>query len=156
RLRVHDRFQRLAETGRAWAGVGNLIVLALVLEWALAREYLTYDRDIFAGARERLAVGDTMPPFDHLRAGRADAEEKAVARERLQTHRRHRGAGRGTALHLHDAGADFELARAREHPRRGTDRVAAPRFAGPGGVVAEPLGLEHHLHVELGRGPRGA
>src|SRR5215471_2563978 len=95
------------------AGVGNLIVLALVLERFFAGENLPDDRNIFFRARKRLAIGDAVPALDHLWAGRADAEKKASARERLQAHGGHRRAGRRARLHLHDAGAALDLRRAR-------------------------------------------
>src|SRR6516225_11832063 len=84
--RMYDGLERLAEASGTGAGVGNLIVLALVLERFLAGENLPDDRNIFFRARKRLAIGDAVPALDHLRAGRADAEKKASARERLQAH----------------------------------------------------------------------
>ena len=152
---MYDGLERLAEASGAGAGVGNLIVLALVLERFLAGENLPDDRNIFFRARERLAIGDAVPALDHLRAGRADAEKKASARKRLQAHGGHRRAGRRACLHLHDAGAALDLRRARQQPRHRGDGVAAPGFAGPGGIEAEALGLQHEIEVEARRGPRG-
>ena len=50
----HD-LERLSEAFRSFAGVGQLIVVALELERALSTEGLAQDLDIFTGSGEWLA-----------------------------------------------------------------------------------------------------
>src|SRR5438874_2325414 len=108
---MQDALERLAEPGRARARVGDLVMLAAMLQRRLARERLADDRYVFPGARQRLAVRLAVPAFHHLRARWSDAAEKTPARERLQAHRGHRRACRRARRHLHDAGAALDLRR---------------------------------------------
>src|ERR1044072_5846228 len=54
-IAVQDAFQRLAEPGRAGTLVGDLVELAVMLQWRLALQDLAQDLDVFAGAGHRLA-----------------------------------------------------------------------------------------------------
>src|SRR3954447_149659 len=123
-------------------------MLAVMFEWPLAVEHLADDCDIFAGTHERFAERHAMPALDDLRPGGTDAAQKPVARQRLQGHRRHRGAGRRAGRHLHDAGARLDASRARQHPGDWTDRVCAVSLAGPYRVETEPFGFEHQIHID--------
>ena len=150
-IAVHDAAQRLAEAGGTRAGVGNLVVLALVGQRRLARQRLADDLDVFLGAAERLAVGHAVPALDHLRPGRTDAEQEPPAGQRIQRHRGHRGTGRRARLHLHDRGARLDPRGARQHPGDRRHRIGAPGLARPHRDVAETFGLQHFVHAELRR-----
>ena len=78
-IAVHDALQRLAKSGRARTGEGDLVVLACVGQRLIALEYLADDFDVLAGTQEWLAVSDTVPALHHLRAGRPDTKDKATA-----------------------------------------------------------------------------
>ena len=144
---VQNALQRLAEAARVRTRVGDLVVLAAMLQRSLACEHLAHDLDVFFRAGERLAVRHAMPTLDHLRPRRADAEEEAVVRHRLQRRRRHGRAGRGAGRHLHDAGAGFDLVGAGQHPGDRRDGIRAVGLARPHRRVAQPLGLQHQVHA---------
>jgi hypothetical protein len=60
-----------------------MIFLALKVQRSLACPDATQNLDILAGARERLAIGLTMPAFHHLRARKAQAQQNAPAAEQV-------------------------------------------------------------------------
>jgi hypothetical protein len=71
--RLQDQLQRLAEPGRVLAGVGNVVVGAVVLD-RLAAERGADDLDVLARAAEWLPPRDAVPALDDLRPGGAEAE----------------------------------------------------------------------------------
>ena len=79
RVGMQDGLERFAEAGRARPVIGDVVMLAVMLQHALALHDLADDRDIFPGARQRLAERHAVPALDHLRARRADAEHEAPA-----------------------------------------------------------------------------
>ena len=89
-----------------------------------------------------------MPALHHLRIRHPEAEPEPPTRERVESHRRHRGRRRRPAADLHDAGAHVDPRRPPGDPRGGRDRVRAIGLGGPHRIEAEPLGLEDLLHVE--------
>jgi hypothetical protein len=78
---------------------------AVVLD-GLAAEPGADDFDILPRPSERLAPGNAVPALDDLRAGRAEAEQDAAARQLVERRRRHHGHGGGAGGHLQDRGAD--------------------------------------------------
>src|SRR5207249_10868684 len=125
---VEDRAERLPEPGRARAAIGDLVVLALVLERALAGPDRAYDLDVLARARERFAEGLPVPALDHLRARDAEPEEEPAARELVERGRGRRGHGRRARRHLHDRRAEVDLRRLPADPGERRHRVRAVRF----------------------------
>src|SRR6266403_5802131 len=105
------RAQRLPEAGRARAAIGNLVVLALVLERSLTGPDRAHDLDVLARAREGLAEGLPVPALDHLRAGDPEPQKEAAARELVERGRGRRGHGRRARRHLHDRAAQADRAR---------------------------------------------
>jgi hypothetical protein len=120
-----------------------------MLQRRLALQDLAQDFDVFAGARHRLAEGHAVPALDDLRSRRADAQQEAVVRQGLQGQRRHRGAGRRTGLHLHDAHTGLDARRAGQDPGRRRHRVGAVGLAAPYRAVAEPLGFQDLVEGEV-------
>ena len=66
-IAVEDWFQRLAGAGCAGALVGQLIVLAVMLQRCFAGPDLAHDVDVFLGLGDRLAVRVAVPAFCNLR-----------------------------------------------------------------------------------------
>src|SRR5438034_11382635 len=145
---VEDRAERLPEAARARAAIGDLIMLALVLERALAGPDRAHDLDVLARPRERLAEGLPVPALDHLRAGDAEPEEEPAARELVERGRGRRGQGRRARRHLHNRAAEADIARLPADPGERRHRVRAVRFRRPHRVEAEALGLAHEVHVD--------
>ena len=136
---MRDRAQRLAEAPRARPVVRKLVVLAVELDRLLAAQDAPHDLDVLARARERLAERLAVPTLDHLRARHAEPEREAAVRQVIERERVHR-ARRGRARRdLDDAGAQPDARRVRADPRRGGERVGAPRLGRPHRVVLEPL-----------------
>ena len=137
--RMHDDLQRLPESRRTGPVVGNVVVLAVVLERLLALEDLPHDLDVLARLAQRLPVRLTVPTLGDLRTRRAHAEQEAAAAhpvERGCGHRGHRGRARG---HLHDRGAKVHCLGVRHHPCERRDRVGAVRLGRPARVESEGL-----------------
>ena len=63
------------------AGQRQLVMLALVVDRALAGDDLAHDLDVLAGAAPGLRVGHAVPALGDLRAGGAEAEDEAPAGE---------------------------------------------------------------------------
>ena len=59
--------QEIIDAGGALSRVRDLIVRALVLEGRFALQDLADDRDVLAGPRQRLAVGNPVPSLGDLR-----------------------------------------------------------------------------------------
>ena len=76
---MDDAAQRLGEPARSRPGIGNVVMIAVMLERRLAGENLADDRGVLAGARLRPPERHAVPALDHLRARGADAAEEAVA-----------------------------------------------------------------------------
>ena len=123
---VQDAPERLAESGGAFALIRDLVVLALVSQRLLAGEDLPDDRNVFAGAGERAAVGDAVPPLDDLRSARPHPEDEPPARHRIEGHRGHRRAGRRPGPHLDDRRADVDARSPGEDPRGGGSPHPSP------------------------------
>src|SRR5207302_1112334 len=73
RVAVDDAAQRLAEPARTRSRIGDLVMLALMLERRLSLQHLADDRDVFAGAPDRLAERHAVPALDNLRPRGPDA-----------------------------------------------------------------------------------
>jgi len=65
---MQNALQRLAQTGGASAGVGQLIHLPFKGHGSLACKNLFHDLHVFFQARHRFAVWHAVPAFHHLRA----------------------------------------------------------------------------------------
>ena len=134
--RVEVELQRLALA----AGQRQRVVLALVVDRALAGDDLAHHFDVLAGAAPGLRVGDPVPALGDLRARGPEAEEEAAAGEfvdRRPGHRRRRGRAR---RHLHDRRAEVDLLGLRRQPGEHADHVGAVGLGRPDRLVAEPLG----------------
>ena len=105
--RVEVELQRLALA----TGQRQLVVLALVVDRALAGDDLAHDFDVLAGAAPGLRVGHAVPAFGDLRAGGAEAEEEAAAGEFVDRRPGHRRRGRRARRHLQDRGAEVDRRR---------------------------------------------
>src|SRR5204862_7070720 len=90
--RMEVELQRLALAGRAGdvGGQRELVVLALVVERALARNDLADDLDVLAGAAPGLRVRHAVPALGDLRARGPEPEDEPPARELVD-----RDAGHG-------------------------------------------------------------
>ena len=139
--RSEDRLQRLAQPGSALTLVRHLVHLPVEFNRALALKDLAHDLDVLLRARDGLAVGHTVPTLHHLRAGGTEAHNKAPPGELIEGHGGHRTHGGGASGHLHDGGADPDLAGLRQYPGGRRDRVVAVGLGGPDGVVAHRLCL---------------
>src|SRR6185436_20285724 len=85
---VDDDLERLAEAGRALARVRDVVVLPVVLERRFSPEDRAHDLDVLARAGQRLAPRLAVPALGDLRAARAEAEQCAAAREKVERRRR--------------------------------------------------------------------
>ena len=106
--RTQHQLQRLAEPGRAVAGVRDLVLRAVVLE-RLAAQRLADDLDVLARLRERLPPRLAVPALDDLRAGGSEPEQEAAAREQVERRRGHRRVRGRAAGDLHDRAADLDV-----------------------------------------------
>ena len=148
--RVDDQLERLAEAGRAGARVGDVVVLAVVLERLLAAEDRADDLDVLARARERLAPGLAVPALRDLRAPRPEAQEDAAAGEEVER-RDGRGRRRGRRAGICMIAVPSLIARrASADPRERRDGVRAVRLGRPDGVEAAALRLLGEADPEAG------
>ena len=135
--RVDVELQRLALAGDALAlHQRQRVVLALVLEPALAGDDLLDDLDVLAGAAPGLRVGDAVPALGDLRAGGAEAEDEAAAREGVDRDAGHRRRGRGPRRDLEDRGAELDRLGLRREVGEHADRVGAVGLGRPDRVEA--------------------
>ena len=101
--------------------------------------------NVFARPFERPRIGLPVPAFNYLRAGGADAEDEAAAREVVERHRRHRG-GRGRARgELSDGGAELDAATSANPTRRAASGIRAVGLGRPDRVESEAFGLSDGL-----------
>ena len=133
-LGVEVELQRLALA----AGQRQLVVLALVLDRALAGDDLAHHFDVLAGAAPGLGVGDAVPALGDLRAGGAEAEEEAAAGELVDRRPGHRRGGGRAGRHLHDRGAEVDRRRLRRQPGEHADHVGAVGLGRPDRLEAGP------------------
>ena len=138
---MHDDLQGLAEAGGAGPCVGDVVVVAVMLERNLAAEDRADDLDVLTGAGERFAPGLAVPAFGYLRARCAEPEQHAAARENVERCHGRRRRGRRPRRHLHDRAADGDALGRRRDPRHRRDSVGAVGFGRPHGVEPEPVGL---------------
>ena len=144
-LGVEVELQRLALA----AGQGQLVVLALVVDLALAGDDLADDFDVLAGAAPGLGVGNAVPAFGDLRPGGAEAEEEAAAGELVDRRTGHRGGCGRAGGHLHDRGAEVDRLRLPGQPGEHADHVGAVGLGRPDRLVAGGLGGANHLEGVL-------
>src|SRR5262245_26367083 len=149
---VQDRAERLAETRRVGAGVGNLVVLAAELEGLLAPEDRPHHRDVLTRPGERPAEGLAVPALHHLGSRDPQTQAKASSRERVERHGRHRRERRRAAGDLHDRSPDVEALRAGGDPGRRRHRVRTVGLGRPHRVITQPLGLLDLAEIEIERG----
>ena len=90
---MDDDLERLAEAGCAVARVGDVVVLAVMLEGLFATEDRAHDLDVLTRARQRLAPRLAVPALGDLRAAGSEAEQRAATGKEVE--RRGRGRGRG-------------------------------------------------------------
>ena len=140
-LGVEVELQRLALA----AGQRQRVVLALVVDRALAGDDLAHDFDVLAGAAPGLRVGDAVPALGDLRAGGAEAEDEAAARELVDRRAGHRRRRRRTGGHLEDRGAELDRRRLRGQPGEHADHVGAVGLGRPDRLEAGLLGGLHDL-----------
>ena len=114
---------------------------AVVGDGAVPGPDLAQDPDVLARARERLLERHPVPALHHLRAGHAEAEDEASAREVVERHGRHRGGSRLPRGHLHDRGAEPDALGVRPPPREGRQAIGPVCLGGPDRVEAELFGL---------------
>ena len=110
----------------------------------LAPQDRTDDLDVLARLLERLAPRLAVPALDDLRPRGAEAEQEAAAGEQVERRGGHGGVRGRPAGDLHDRRPELDALGARAEPGDRRDGVGAPRLRGPGGVVAELLGLLRH------------
>ena len=123
------------------AGPRQHVVLARIAQ-RLAAEREPHDLDRLAHARERLRERHAVQALDHLRARRTEPEDEAVARERGERDRGHRGHARRARADLEDPAAEHEPLGLRGEIGEDRDRVVAPRLRAPRRVDAELLRLD--------------
>ena len=126
-LGVEVELQRLALA----AGQRQLVVLALVVDRALAGDDLAHDFDVLAGAAPGLGVGHAVPALGDLRAGGAEAEEEAAAGELVDRRPGHRRRRRRARRDLEDRGAELDRRRLRRQPGEHADHVGAVGLGRP-------------------------
>ena len=147
--RVEVELQRLALATRQ----RQLVVLALVVDRALAGDDLAHDFDVLAGAAPGLRVRHAVPALGDLRARRAEAEEEAAAGEFVDRGAGHRGGGGRAGGHLHDRGAEFDRRRSAPASQASTlTHVGAVGLGHPDRLVAGCLGGLDHLEGVVSRG----
>ena len=130
---------------------------AVVGDRPVPRPDVAQDPDVLARARERLGERLAVPALDDLRAGHAEPEDQAAARQMVERHRRHRGRRRRSGRDLHDRGPELDplgraspttraaSARPSRTPRRSRSSqsraASASRTASaaPGGRAAGPV-----------------
>ncbi len=135
--RVVDQLQRLAEPGPLPGGQRQLVVPAVV-DQPLAAPHHPADLDDLPGTADRRVVGNPVPPLDHLRPRRPDAEREPAAGNVVEPGRGHRGQRGRARVQLEDPRGDLQP-------------------LGPGGdeakladrVEAVGLGHEHDLQARL-------
>ena len=126
--RVDDDLQRLAEAGRVLAGVGDVVVLAVVLERLLAAQDRAHDLDVLAGAA-RAACPRPAPCQPSATCG-PDAPRPSSTRppERVSSVAAVIAVVGGRARrHLHDRRADLDPLGRRGDPRQRRHGVGARR-----------------------------
>ena len=121
-------------------GHRQLVVLALVLERALAGDDLADDLDVLAGAAPRLRVGHAVPALGDLRARRAEAEHETAAGEHVDRRAGHRGGGGRARRHLHDRRAELDRLGLRGEPGEDGDDVGAVALGDPDRLEPVRLG----------------
>ncbi|KRT72836.1 MAG: hypothetical protein XU13_C0019G0023 [Candidatus Rokubacteria bacterium CSP1-6] len=145
---MEDGLEGLAESRGVGAGVGDLVVLARVLERLLPLPDGPHDGHVLARPAEGLSVGHPVPPLDDLGARGADPQEEAPARQLVQGRGGHRRHGRGARRHLHDGGAQVDPLGAGRDEGEGGHRITAVGLGGPDGMKAEALGLQDKGQVQ--------
>ena len=113
---VDDDLQRPAETRRARAAVGDVVMLPVVLERRLAAEDRAHDLHVLPRPGERLAPRLAVPPLGDLRARGPEPEEHAAAGEDVQGGDRRRCCRGRASGHLHDRAADLDLLASSQRP----------------------------------------
>ena len=149
--RLGQQLQRLAELAALERAAGTP---ALGTRAALAGERLAHDLHVLARARERPPEGHAVPALGHLRAGHAEAEPEAPARQHVERgggHRRGRRRARGD---LHQRRAEPDPLRHRGQVAEHRHRVLAPRLGHPDRVETDPVGLLGQGDLLLGGEPR--
>ena len=127
------------------SGQRQLVVLALVVERALAGDDLAHDLDVLAGAAPGLRVGHAVPALGDLRARRAEAEDEAAAGELVDRRPGHRRGGGRAGGHLHDRGAELDRLGLRGQPGEHADHVGAVGLGHPDRFEAGLSAAQHDL-----------
>jgi len=140
--RVHGEGQRLAGA----VGQRQREELAVVAD-ALTAQGLLDDRDVLAGAGQRLVEPDAVPALGHLRSRDAEAQAEPAAGQRVEGGRGHRGHRGRAGRDLEDRRADVDALGLRSYPREDRDHVRAVGLGGPGDGVPEAVGLAGELEV---------
>src|SRR4029077_16978496 len=107
--RVDVELERLALAGDSLPlGERQLEVLALLLEAAIAGDYLLDDLDVLARAPPGLLVGHAVPALGDLWARRTEAEDEAPPGEGVDRDPGHRGGGGLAGGDLEDRRAELD------------------------------------------------
>ena len=114
---MNDQFEGLAQARGARAAIGDVVVLAVVLEGCLPANDRAHDVDVLARLDERLAVGLAVPPLHDLRPRQPEPEEGPATGEEVEGDGRHRRHGGCPGRHLHDRRAQPDLRRLGTDPR---------------------------------------
>ena len=113
----------------------------------LAAPDLAADLDDLPGAGERLVVRHAVEALDHLRARRAEAEDRPAARQRVEPGRGHRDERRRAAVERQDAGADLDPLGVGGEVAHERDGVEAVGLGDPHDVEARLLQRDHRLDL---------
>ena len=149
--RLGEQLERLAQLA---ALERQLELVALVLERPLAGERLAHDLHVLARAGERTRERHAVPALGHLRAGHAEAEPEAAARQHVERGGGHRGGGRRACRDLHQGRAETDPLGHGGQVAEHRDRVLAPRLGHPHRVETRPVGLHGQRDLLLGGEPR--
>src|SRR6188474_2833949 len=127
-------------------------MLALTVDRPLAGDDLAHHFDVLAGPAPGLGVGDAVPALRDLRAGGAEAEEEAAARELVDRRTRHRRRRGWPGRNLHDRRPELDRLGLRRQPGEHADHVGAVGLGRPDRLVAVALrGTDHLEGVLAGR-----